>query len=212
VKQIRKQAEPPELRAHRRAGGDFSDPQGETRWKERLQAALLREQGGLCCYCMRRVSRESMKVEHYLCQERHPERALDHDNLFAACPGGEGSPREHQTCDTRKGNAALTIHPAGNIEPFLRYLSDGTIAAKNLAYQADLDVTLNLNAAALKRARLGVLDGLVAALGRLMPGPGAWKPARLRDELARWQARDEHGDFREFCQVVVYFLEKRLRR
>ncbi|MBA3549302.1 MAG: TIGR02646 family protein [Nannocystis sp.] len=210
MKQIRKRSEPPELRAHRRAGGHFGDPQGDTKWKERLQEALLREQGRLCCYCMARISRERMKVEHYLSQERHPERALDHCNLFAACAGGEGWPRALQTCDTRKGSAALSINPTGNIEPFLRYLADGTISSADPAYQQDLDTTLNLNAAALKRARKAVIQGLVIAFEREMPKH--WKPSRLREELARWEARDERGDYREFCRVVVYFLEKRLRR
>lgn len=212
MKQIRKQSEPPELRAHRRAGGSFGDPQGGTRWKERLQESLLREQGRLCCYCMARIARETMKVEHYLCQERHPERALDHDNLFAACSGGEGLPRAQQTCDSRKGNAELSIYPAGNIEPFLKYLPDGMIVSTISTQQVDLDDTLNLNAAVLKRARVAVLTGLMDGLKRELPRTKEWNRARLQEELERWRARDEHGDYREFCQVVIYYLEKRLRR
>lgn len=161
---------------------------------------------------MARISRETMKVEHYLCQERHPERALDYDNLFAACSGGEGLPRAQQTCDSRKGNAELSIHPAGNIEPFLKYLADGTIVSTISAHQVDLDDTLNLNAAALKRAREAVLTGLMDVLKRAMPKTKEWNRARLEEELARWRARDELGDYREFCRVVIYYLEKRLRR
>jgi uncharacterized protein (TIGR02646 family) len=210
VKRVHKQAEPRELRAHRLAGGGFGDAQGDARWKERLQEALLHEQGHLCCYCMARISREAMKVEHHRCQERYPERAVDYSNLFAACPGGQGLPRAQQTCDTHKGNADLTIDPSGNIEPFIRFLVDGSVAATRPDYQHDLDVTLNLNTAALKRARRGVLTGLVAGLNRLMPDE--WKAARLRDELRRWQARDDRHRFREFCQVCVGFLERRLHR
>lgn len=210
MRQIHKQAEPRELRAHRLAGGGFEDPQGESRWKERLQEALLRDQGAICCYCMRRIHRESMKVEHHRCQERHPERALDYDNLFGACPGNPGQPWTRQTCDSRKGNADLTLIPSGNIEPFLRYLADGTITSDNPDYQRDLDVTLNLNVAELTRARRSVQTGLIAALHRRMPGE--WKTATLQAELERWQQRDAHGNYHEYCQVAAHLLRRRLRR
>jgi len=210
VKQIRKGAEPRELRQHRLAGGRFADVQGETKWKQHLQEALLRDQGGLCCYCMTRISRTAMKVEHYLCQDDHPGRDLEYDNLFAACEGGTGLPREQQTCDTRKGNAALTICPSANIEPFLKYLGDGSIDSVNPDYRHDFAVTLNLNTDKLKRARRGVLDGLVAVLQRA--SKGEWKRLDLEEELRRWRSRDADGNFKPFSEVGVYFLEKQRRR
>lgn len=210
MKQIRKGAEPPALRAHRLAGGRFADAQGESRWKEKAQDAILRDQGGLCCYCTARISRADMKVEHYLCQDLHGDQDCAWDNLFGACQGGTGCEPAEQHCDTRKGNAALTIHPAGNIEPFLRYLADGRIVASNPAYQHDLDETLNLNVEKLRRARIGVLEGLVDALTR--DRTGEWRCERLREELERWTARDDAGDFRAFCQVAAEFLRKQLKR
>jgi hypothetical protein len=159
---------------------------------------------------MKRIDRESMKVEHRSCQERHPERALDYDNLFAACPGNPGQPWPHQTCDSHKANADITINPGGNIEPFLRYLADGRLVSDNPEYQRDIDATLNLNVPELMRARRSVQTGLLDALTRLMPRE--WKVAHLKDELERWERRDPQGNYREFCQVVVYLLRKRIRR
>lgn len=210
MRQIRKQAEPRELREHRLGGGRFEDPQGATRWKERLQDALLRDQGGLCCYCMKRLERKAMKIEHLRCQERNPDRELDYDNLFAACPGNEGVPWTRQTCDARKRNDDLHIDPSGNIEPFIRYRPDGTVVSSVPGYQHDFDQTLNLNLAELRHARAGVLEGLIAGLER--ETQGTWKEQRLLEELARWEALDHQGNRREFCAVVVYFLKKRLRR
>lgn len=210
MRQIHKGAEPRALRAHRLAGGRFADAQGESRWKEQTQDQILRDQGGLCCYCMARITRSDMKVEHYLCQDDHADRDCDWDNLFGACQGGAGLAPAQQHCDTRKGNAALTLHPAGNIEPFLRHLADGSLASPNPDYQRDIDTTLNLNVEKLRRARLGVLEGVLHVLTRAMSG--AWKPARLQEELTRWESRDQDDNFREFAQVVVYYLRRRLRR
>lgn len=210
MRQIHKGAEPRGLRAHRLAGGQFADAQGESRWKEQTQDQILQDQGGLCCYCMSRISRTDMKVEHYLCQDDHADRDCDWNNLFGACQGGSGMAPAQQHCDTRKGNAALTLHPAGNIEPFLRYLADGRLASSNPDYQHDLDTTLNLNVEKLRRARLGVLEGVLQVLTRT--NAGQWKPARLQEELTRWESRGPGGNLREFCQIVVYALRRRIDR
>jgi uncharacterized protein (TIGR02646 family) len=210
MKQIRKGAEPPGLRKHRLDDGRFDDAQGETRWKEQTKRQILRDQGGLCCYCMARISLGDMKVEHYLCQDDHADQDCAWDNLFGACQGGTGQPPAQQHCDTRKGNAALTIHPCGNIEPFLRYLADGSLASSNPDYQRDIDDTLNLNLEKLRRARLGVLEGAVYTL--TSASAGEWKLPRLQEELERWESRDADGNFRELCQVVIEFLRKRIRR
>ena len=100
--------------------------------KDALRKALVREQRGLCCYCMKEISgdREEMKIEHWQCQSRYSYEQLNYRNLLAACPGGEGQPPRLQHCDTKKGNDDLKWNPADptpRIETRLRYEADGSI-------------------------------------------------------------------------------------
>lgn len=93
--------------------------------------ALLRDQGGLCGFCMRPVPLHEpgstprrlqktadgrnwpWKIAHWAPQSLDDDsdaRALDWSNMIGACRGGDdgSGPR---TCDTLQGNQALTIHP-----------------------------------------------------------------------------------------------------
>lgn len=212
MKQIIKRREPRSLTEHRAAAHadyeNYADKQG-------LREALVREQGGLCCYCMRRIGpdEQHMKIEHWAAQDTHRDRQLDYANLLGACLGGQRNPREQQHCDTRKGNQALTIHPADGQRPCERlifYEEDGTIGATLPEVERDLNDVLNLNLQWLKGNRKSVLSSLVEGMRRKYPGE--WKRDPLEREIQRWRERDATGNFREYCQVVVFWLEKRLAR
>ena len=114
---ITKGPEPPALAAYRAVPGAAYDGKDFAPVKDEIRGALLRDQRALCCYCMRRISRDArphpakpaappivqMKVEHWLPQSRRPDLQLAWTNLLGACLGGEGSAPSDQTCDTRKG-------------------------------------------------------------------------------------------------------------
>ena len=180
--------------------------------KEELRQALVREQRGLCCYCQSRIRPEfgRMKIEHWRCQANYPGEALAYANLLSACMGGEGQRFQAQHCDTRKGDRDLTrspTNPAHRVGELVRYLGDGTIASDDQDFQRDLNVILGLNLAVLKNNRKQVLAGFLLALGHR---------AATRAQLKRWE-RDwsgsgTAGDLRPYCQVVVYWLRKRLNR
>jgi hypothetical protein len=46
--------------------------------KDELQRALVAEQRGICCYCMQRIrpDGQSIRVEHWKCQEHHRSRPV----------------------------------------------------------------------------------------------------------------------------------------
>ena len=213
MRAIIKGTEPASLTEHRHANPE--DYEGY-RDKNTLRNALLNEQRGICCYCMRCIRNEhnKMKVEHWQCQERHPADCLSYRNLLGVCQGSEGQPRHLQHCDTRKGNRDLMWNPAESthrIEARIRYASDGTIKSDNQAFDAELDTVLNLNIALLKRSRKATLDGIVAW----------WKleKARLRGPVprrrfVRKRARlvDGNGELGAFCQVAVWWIDERLAR
>ena len=101
MKRITKGPEPKSFTRHRRQSnanyGNYAEKHG-------LRDVLIEEQGGLCCYCMRRISVPNMKIEHWACQQRYPHKQLEYQNLLAACDGGEGAAKHLQHCDTRSGD------------------------------------------------------------------------------------------------------------
>ena len=67
---------------------------------------------------------------------------------------------------------------------------------------------LNLNVAFLIAQRRATLDAFQGALAKR----GQLPRAKLEKWLRQWNGESETGDLREFCQVVVYWLRKRLSR
>jgi len=213
MRHIRKGQEPPSLVQYRQETGATYDglPQEA---KNEIREQLAREQGYLCCYCMKRITPDlqGMKIEHWAPQgdpsTRH--RQLDWKNLLGACKGNEGAPWRDQHCDTRKGDAHLTLNPTEpSCELRVRYLPDGTIKSDEQALDADITETLNLNHARLTNNRKAVLDALVDAMHRKYSDK-PWPEAILKRKIEALQQFNAEGKLEEYCQVMIYWLRKRL--
>src|SRR6185437_8026347 len=136
MRSIIKSREPASLTEHR--AGEHCDYNNFAA-KDELRAALVKEQRGLCCYCMSRVSASAaaMKIEHWRCQSRYEDLQLSYQNLLAACLGGHGQPENLQHCDTRKGESDLKFNPASpthRIEQRIRFEADGAIASNDAEF------------------------------------------------------------------------------
>ena len=214
MRAITKGQEPRSLVEHR--ANTHSD-YGNYADKDGLRTALVRDQRGLCCYCMTRIEATgtAMKIEHWRCQSRHANLELSYSNLLAACLGGHGQPEDKQHCDTRKGEQDLKFSPADSahrIEQRIRFELDGTIASSDVDFDKQLNDVLNLNLPLLKNRRKGVLDAILTW----------WKceKARLKgpvpnDQLARERSRrvgDGSGVLSPFDPVAVWWLDQRLAR
>jgi len=214
VRAITKGQEPRSLVEHRANTPSYYSNYED---KDDLRAALVRDQRGLCCYCMTRVeaTATAMKIEHWRCQSRNADLALAYSNLLAACLGGHGQPEDKQHCDTHKGEMDLKFNPgepAHRIEQRIHFDIDGTIASRDEEFDAQLNDVLNLNLPLLKNRRANVLTGMLQW----------WKSekARLRgpvpdERLARERARrvgagTEH--LTPFDPVAVWWLDQRLAR
>ena len=81
MKLITKQTEPRKLAEHRSKGGTFSDF-SLTRGKREVKEQLLKEQDGLCAYCMNKIHFDNMKVEHWKSQDDFPELQLHYPLIF----------------------------------------------------------------------------------------------------------------------------------
>lgn len=185
--------------------------------KQDLRDALVREQRGLCCYCMTRIepTRESMKIEHWRSQSRHEALELTYSNLLAACLGGHGQPEALQHCDTRKGERDIRFNPADpmhRVEQRIQFQADGTIASSDAEFHTQLSDVLGLNLPLLKNRRKGVLSGLMDWWSS--------EKARLRGPVPRAQILRERtrrvpagvGPIAPFDPVAVWWLDQRLAR
>jgi uncharacterized protein (TIGR02646 family) len=152
MRAIVKQTEPNSLAQYRAtADADY----GGYRDKDTLRQHLVREQRGLCCYCLSRIraDRDSMKIEHWHSQSNplYKHEQLDYSNLLGACKGNErpvGSDilERDLHCDASKGSNDLSKNPANpmhQIESSIRFDSSGRISSEDAAFAAELDQVLN---------------------------------------------------------------------
>ena len=213
MRAITKGAEPPSLTTHRQKQHSNYDNYND---KATLREALVREQRGLCCYCMGRIYNDptKMKIEHWQCQSRYSCEQLKYRNLLAACLGGDGQPSRLQHCDTRKGDQDLLWNPANpahRIETRVRYEPDGCIRSDDCKFDAELCQVLNLNLPRLKNNRKGIRDAIL----------DWWKneTARVKGPVSRARLERERnrqipqtGELNPYCQVAVWWLDQRLKR
>jgi len=210
MRAIQKRAEPRSLTKYRATiHADFDNYQR----KDELRESLSAEQGAVCCYCMQRIrpTVDGMKIEHWHCQTDFPDEQLDYRNLLGACLGGQGKPPNLQHCDTRKGDQHLSRNPANpahQIESLIAFLADGTVESSDTWLNVELSSVLNLNLAMLKRNRKAALDFFKQSLD----GRGTLSKAELQREFAKWSSIGNGGRLEEYCQVVVYWIKKRIAR
>jgi len=89
MKYIKKNPEPKELRDwKRKQKGDKRNYQNlkKTPEKDIVYDSLLQEQGYLCCYCCKRVTKEKSHIEHLILQSQsHDDLTVDYNNLLVSC-------------------------------------------------------------------------------------------------------------------------------
>jgi uncharacterized protein (TIGR02646 family) len=191
---IRKSKEPKELLEYRLLPGATFDGL-PSMVKSAIRKALVRDQGGLCCYCMRRIHDDDdkerkqleqqqvsqVRIEHWKPQSKHAALQLAWLNLFAACNGNEGSSPNDQTCDVRKGDCDMTLDPllpkhiaslhycesASNAEHPQHKQKGLEIGSTNPDIQQDLEHVLNLNHATLRRNRKEAMRAMIDGLIRV---------------------------------------------
>lgn len=106
-----------------------------------LRKQLYKEQNGLCCYCMKKITPDNSNIEHFLPQSAFPEHEVDYYNLYLACRYSHGFSREKQHCDIAKENQLISKfigynHAVENrkCQDFFQYTDDGYILPKKSGY------------------------------------------------------------------------------
>lgn len=212
MRNIQKQTEPASLTEHRcRTNADFTATYENYTESTDLREALETEQRGICCYCLQRIkpNATSMKIEHWKSQSRFPELQLEYSNMLGSCNGSEGRPSRLAHCDTKKGNRCIKLNPSNpdhSVERTVKFLGDGRVESDDQEFDTHLNDVLNLNNGyRLKENRKRVLDSFREYLRNVNPSQ-----SDLRRELAKWNGNSS-GALEPFCQVVVYYLRKKLR-
>lgn len=210
MKYIQKNREPSALIEHRsKEYACYDNIPKDT--KDEIRKSLLAEQGHVCCYCMKRIHMEDMKIEHWKPQG-YVELSLQYSNMLGACNGNEGNPRQLQCCDTYKGEKELFINPLDKCcETFIKFRDDGTIYSDDPRVNHDLKEILNLNQQTLKENRKEVIDCIVEYLLREYP-TGQWPKAKIQEVINQWNRRDAQGRYREYYGVALYRLQRWLMK
>lgn len=212
MKKINKLGGPASLVGYKMTINAVYDGPNFTPVKNDIREDLLREQGFICAYCMRRISINCMKIEHWASQSQFGQLQLEYKNMLGCCKGNEGNEYSHQTCDTRKGNLTLLFSPSNplkNIESIISYSGLGVISSSNKQFNSELNDVLNLNEPRLISNRKSALKGLTDILDTK-------SSRRTKSEIEKIMAHyikpDNSGMFKEYVGVFLYYLNKKLSR
>jgi uncharacterized protein (TIGR02646 family) len=192
--------------------------------REPIRTALIRDQGGLCAYCQRRISldtdpttgRSQMKIEHWTPRATSDEHHLTWSNLLGVCMGTSMESADTpghvtQHCDSSRGNQPLFLHPVEGRGPdpteHLRYTKNGNVEAAAPDVRVDGDIrALNLNARRLVRGRAAVLDIAWKRLERSAFAIGELRKFERANQIVAGTAAPEHAEF------LRYHIRRKIRR
>jgi len=166
MKQIKKGKEPKELTEWKGLANDNWQPSyNDLRNPEKsiVKAALMEEQGYLCCYCEQELIASESHIEHFLPQESYQEKALDFSNLLCSCQGKikKGEPRH---CGNLKGDDELPISPLDeDCEKYFKYTYDGYIEPVDEKAQITIK-TLGLDITKLNAQRKDAIEPFIDGL------------------------------------------------
>lgn len=205
MKYIEKQS-PPEsfIRYKNGRGATFKDlSENHMDIKNELRAALVEEQGYICCYCGCRVDATDAIVEHLKPKDgnKYPQLQLEYSNLLASCDGGQDARHNGRVypscCDNCKGDSEINVHPLmPECESRFLFDEEGAIicAQDDLEAIETIDV-LNLKSPVLKNRRKAVIAGF-----KYYPKDWDWE-----QELNNLGEKNA-GRYVEFCFVIKSYI------
>lgn len=146
MKHIVKQAEPQEFIDWKAQENENWKPSYKNNFqkpeKPLVKSSLIQEQGGLCCYCERRLVETDSHIEHFKPQESFPEEALNYRNMLCSCQQEliKGEPRHCGNLKDDWYDPALMISPLDpDCENRFSYTHDGRIDAADSTDKAALE-------------------------------------------------------------------------
>ena len=203
--------------------------------KNPIRDQLVREQHGLCAYCMKRIRPDnSMAIEHFAPVSDHKDKVLDYGNMLGCCRGGSEEKIKGQKefcCGASKKEQPITIDPRKkSLMDMIRYRKDGRIyvgskdAELNEKLQKDIEFILMLNGRLNKDGSLKSDTSTQIVMGRRLAYRGyksfmdalskKYKGNESRIKVAVRKKIDEIENmeqYPEYAGVTLYFLKRRIR-
>lgn len=180
--------------------------------KKAVTDSLLDEQGYLCAYCMKRIREYDIRIEHWLTQSNNINLALDYNNMFGVCQGKDTKKNKFNHCEKIRGDNNLTINPTNNTHiTTIIYAKDGTISSSYKNIDNDLNSILNLNVQTLKENRSAIIKSIEKAIEIKFKKSKVSKQF-IEKTLDLYKKKNSKKEFKEYCGVAIYFLEKKLKK
>ena len=192
--------------------------------KNDVKSVLIHEQRGLCAYCMKRIKVDSYsRIEHLIPLSADKEKAIDYNNMFGVCNGGEkilGQQGRVLCCDANKKEQKISISPLNKVQMNkIAYKCDGTIYTepKDEVMEKDINETLLLNgvrkadgtirdtATELLKGRRDAYDRVRRMMENLNKS-GKCTSTSIKKIIEKLQDREE---YEEYVGVKLYYLEKK---
>ncbi len=176
--------------------------------KEEVRQSLVSEQGGLCCYCGKRIFPDYHSIIEHLYPKglkQYSHLQLEYTNLLCSCDGGESDRKGKSKaekrkfpsfCDDKKNNHVLSLTPLDpDCETQFSYDEEGHIYGETDAAREAIEI-LGLDCSPLVNLRKAAIDPYLS----LELDEEGWN-AEIADLSQR-----HSGNFRSFCFAVIYYI------
>ena len=202
-----------------------------TKLKYEVLDSLMKEQGHLCAYCMRRIPEtdlpskdiKGVTIEHWYPKGINEEgryQGTDYNNLLAVCSGNIRPANENDEsdliCDHQKGEAVITVNPLDKETlKTIYYNDDGKILSSSPEIHKDLTETLNLNyngdAVPLVDNRKQVLVQFqFILLSELQDKSSEEKITLCQKYLKHYKEYQENKP--PYCGIIIWWLQEYIKK
>lgn len=136
-----------------------------SKMRKTLRRKLIREQGGICCYCEQSIILSNSHIEHFRPQDTYEDLSLDYNNLLCSCqkePDKE-TPLHCGHCKSNWFEEGLLVSPLDpSCENRFHFTDDGRIfpAVPDDVVAAETIKRLALDIPALSSARKAVIEAI----------------------------------------------------
>lgn len=208
MKYIIKQSSPTSLENYKKEIGACFDELPKI-VKDELRHSLFDEQGGICCYCGKRISDNYTSVIEHLYPrglKQYVHLQLEYTNLLCSCDGGvsdrTGKSKAEKLkcpsyCDNKKNNRVLKVHPLCiDCEKKFGYDEEGYIYGLTPEARETIEI-LGLDCATLVNLRKAAIEPYVEQ----QQSDSEW------NQIIERLNKKTNGIFYSFCFAVIYYIK-----
>lgn len=187
---------------------------------DELKDQMFDEQGGICCYCGRRLqypNHPQYIVEHVHPKEKYRQLAGEYENLLLSCRpsdeekkaernAGKKDRKKFEHCDKSKENKEIPINPLlSDCSEHFEFDAGGEVIGLDDDARITIKI-LNLNCDWLIKRRRAAIDGAIYdENNELLPDD------ELRQYMKSVMLLDQQHQFPEYCFVIAGAIKHLLK-